>query len=139
MTELNSKETAEPESAKQESGSHTWAFFVCVCPPPPQQGRNCCKRNTGCYQPRAGAAVCSLSQPSCNRRLFSDKQDASISPGSFPVLRGEGQPRAVPGGRTQVHPSRAGGEHRAISFLQPLLMAKQEACGVGLAALEREV
>lgn len=106
------QETAGPKSAKQESGSDTrfFVFFFFFFSPlrPPRQGRNCCKRSTGCYQPRAGAAVCSLSQPSCNRRLFFDKQDASISADSFPVTWGRGAAPLCPlGERAQVHPGRA--------------------------------
>lgn len=121
------QETAAGKGTKQESAGKAHA----IPPPVPGGDGTAAEAAQGCYQPRAGAAVCSLLQPFFNCHLFFNKQDASAQADSFPVNSGERGgvgPSHRPGATHLTVPAWVAsgapqaeccGGDRPISFLQP--------------------
>lgn len=135
---LNSKKRRRERARNRKAPARLPPCPVPRSPPPPALGRDGTAANAeyGCYQPRAGAAVCSLLQPFFNRHLFFNKQDASAKADSFLLTSGRGAARVLlvapgllsslpRGGRLQVHPGQRTAETTDLSpSCSPSLMSK---------------
>lgn len=146
MAELNSKKRRREKARNRKAPAR-----LTPSPTPALGGDGtAAKAAQGCYQPRAGAAVCSLLQPFFNCHLFFNKQDASTSADSFPVTLGRGAAwvlLAAPGllgslpwgGWLQVHPRQGATEGTDLSpSCSPLLMSKTRSVRYKLGCVREE-